>query len=90
MGYKWKVGNEKCIRFWEDNWLGSSSLFIQFRPLYRIVNEKGKVIADLWDGSDLKCTFRRNVSQELYQSLLDIVELASTIQFTGEEDEMMW
>jgi hypothetical protein len=30
------------------------------------------------------------VSQELYQSLLDIVELASTIQFTDEEDEMLW
>jgi hypothetical protein len=66
MGYKWKVGNGKRIRFWEDNWLGSSSLAIQFWPLYKIVNEKGKAIADLWDGSDLKCTFRRNVSQELY------------------------
>jgi hypothetical protein len=30
MGYKWRVGNGKKIRFWEDNWLGSSSLAIQF------------------------------------------------------------
>jgi hypothetical protein len=30
------------------------------------------------------------VSQELYQSWLDIVELASIIQFTDEEDEMLW
>jgi len=58
--------------------------------LYRIVNEKGKTLAELWDGVDLKCTFRRNVSEDLYQSWLDIVELVSTVQFTNDEDEMIW
>jgi hypothetical protein len=28
MGYRWKIGNGKSIRFWEDIWLGSSSLAI--------------------------------------------------------------
>jgi hypothetical protein len=79
MGYKWKVGNGMKIRLWEDNWLGSSSLAIQFWPLYRIVNEKGKTLAELWDGVNLKCTFRRTVSEELYQSWLDIIELVSTV-----------
>lgn len=58
MGYKWKVGNGKRIRLWEDNWLGSSSLAIQFWPLYIIVNEKGKTLAELWDGINVKCTFK--------------------------------
>jgi hypothetical protein len=79
MGYKWKVGNGMKIRLWEDNWLGSSSLAIQFWPLYRIVNEKGKTLAELWDGVNLKCTFRRTVSEELYQSWPDIIELVSTV-----------
>jgi hypothetical protein len=90
MGYKWKVGNGMKIRLWEDNWLGSSSLAIQFWPLYEIVNEKGKTLAELWDGVNLKCTFRRTVSEGLYQSWLDIIELVSTVQFTNEEDEMIW
>jgi hypothetical protein len=90
MGYRWKIGNGKKIRLWEDNWLGSSSLAIQFWPLYRIVNEKGKTIADLRDGVNLKCTFRRNISNELYHSRLDIVELVATIQFSNDEDEMLW
>ena len=30
MGYRWHIGNGKKVRFWEDNWLGSSSLAIQF------------------------------------------------------------
>jgi hypothetical protein len=90
MGYRWKIGNGQKARLWEDNWLGSSSLAIQFWPIYRILNEKGKSVADLWDGVKLKCTFRRNFSSEMYQNWLDIVELVSTIRFTDEEDDMIW
>jgi hypothetical protein len=90
LGYKWKVGNGKKIRLWEDNWLGSTSLAIQFWPIYRILYEQGKTIAELWDGTNLKCTFRRNFSEALYQSWLEIVELVSTIELTEEEDEMVW
>jgi len=85
-GGKWK----KKIRLWEDNWLGSTSLAIQFWPIYRILNEQGKTIAELWDGTNLKCTFRRNFSEALYQSWLEIVELVFTIELTEEEDEMVW
>lgn len=90
MDYRWKVGNGKKIRLWEDTWISSSSLAIQFQPLYRIINEQGKTIGDFWDGSTLKCSFRRNVSEVLYLSWLEVAELVSTIQFTDEEDEMVW
>jgi hypothetical protein len=30
LGYRWKIGNGRKIKFWEDNWLGESSLAIQF------------------------------------------------------------
>jgi len=45
------------VRFWEYNWLGSSSLAIQYWKLYRIVNEKNMTMAEIWDGENLKCTF---------------------------------
>jgi putative lipoic acid-binding regulatory protein len=90
MGYFWKVGNGRKIRFREDNWLGSSSFAIQFWPIYRIINEHGKSIAELWDGQNLKCTFRRNVNETLYNSWLELVELVSTVQLSEEEDEMVW
>lgn len=83
--WKWEK-----IRFWEDNWLGSSSLAIQFWPIYRIVHEKGKTIADVWDGVNLKCTFRRNFTEHMYQSWLDIKELIASVEITSEEDEMIW
>jgi hypothetical protein len=84
------VGNGKKIRLWEDNWLGSTSLAIQFWPIYRILNAQGKTIAELWDGTNLKCTFRRNFNEALYQSWLEIVELVSTIELIEEADEMVW
>jgi hypothetical protein len=39
MGFKWRIGNGRGIKFWEDVWLGSSSLAIPFWDVYRKVNE---------------------------------------------------
>jgi hypothetical protein len=65
MGFRWKIGDGKKVKFWKDNWLGSSSLAIQYWDLYVIANEKTSIVADLWDGQTLKCTFRRTVSEHL-------------------------
>lgn len=65
LGFRWKIGNRKKVRFWEDNWLGTSSLAIQFWDLYVIVNEKTSTVADLWDGDELKCTFKRTEGQQV-------------------------
>lgn len=65
MGYKWKVGNGRLVRFWEDIWHGNAPLATQFWDLYFLVQEKNKTITELWDGDDLKCTFRRTFSDEL-------------------------
>ena len=67
MGYRWRIGDGRKVRFWKDNWIGPSSLAIQFWDLYIIVNEKNKTVHDLWDGSSLRCTFRRIVSHSLYR-----------------------
>lgn len=40
LGYRWRIGNGKKVKFWEDNWLGPSSLAIQFWEIYVLVNEK--------------------------------------------------
>jgi hypothetical protein len=90
VGFRWKVGDGRKIKFWEDNWLGSSSLAIQFWDLYSIVNEKTSTIAELWDGHNLKCTFKRTVSERLGRVWLEIVQLASTITFSEEEDALIW
>ena len=90
MGFRWQIGNGKLVKFWEDNWLGNSSLAIQYWELYEIVNEKAGTVFDLWDKENLKCTFRRTVGQKLMNDWLEVKQLASAINFTSEEDSLIW
>jgi hypothetical protein len=89
MGFRWKIRDGKKVKFWEDNWLGPSSLAIQYWDLYVIVNEKTSTVVDLWDGQNLKCTCRRTVSENLYRVWQEVVQIASTINFSSEEDALV-
>lgn len=42
------------------------------------------------DGVNLKCTFRRCVDDKLMNLWLEIVQVASTICFSDEEDSLIW
>jgi len=84
------IGNGRRVRFWEDNWLGSSSLAIQYWKLYRHVNEKNSSVASLWDGVKLKCTFRRMGDVHMLELWEEVCQLAATIKFSEEEDSMIW
>ena len=89
-GFQWKVGNGRRIRFWEDHWFVTSSLAIQFWHLYAIVNEKGAMISQVWDGVNLKLTFRRSVSQNLMLQWEDLCSIASSINLSDEIDNIIW
>jgi hypothetical protein len=69
----------KKVWFWEDMLLGTCSLAIQYWELYCIVNEKSSIIADLCDGVNLKCTFRRCVNLRLMNLWEQVVEIASSV-----------
>jgi hypothetical protein len=90
MGYRWKVGDGVRVRFWEDLWLGSSSLAIHYWELYCLVNEQNTSIAELWDGENLKCTFRRYVDVRLLSMWYEVVDIASTLELSKDEDELIW
>jgi len=62
-GYCWNIGNGRRVRFWEDQWFGSSSLAVQYWPLYIICNEKRITVERVWDDANLRLTFRRAVSE---------------------------
>jgi hypothetical protein len=70
--------------------MGSSSLAIQYWELYCLVNEQNKSVEELWDGQNLKCTFRRCVDIRLYNLWEEVVSLASSINFSDIDDEMVW
>ena len=89
LGVCQKVGNDKKIHFWEDHWFGSSSLAIQFWDLYIINNEQNKTIDEVWDGTNLKLTFRRTVTETMFQKWLELCGVAESITCTDEADMMI-
>jgi hypothetical protein len=70
--------------------VGNSNLTIQYWELYCIIDEQNKSIADLWNGVNLKCTFRRCVDRRLFLQWEELVNLVSTIDFPDEEDALIW
>jgi hypothetical protein len=90
MGFRWKVGNVKKIRFWKDLWFGNCSLAIQFWGVYYIVNEQGKTLDEAWNGLNLKFTLRRIVYRVLMNQWDELVQIASSIQFSDDEDALIW
>jgi len=61
MGIHWKIRNGEKVRFWEDQWIGNTSLAIMYWPLYVINDQQGSTVREVWDGVNLKLTFRRTV-----------------------------
>jgi hypothetical protein len=82
MGFKWKIGKGDKVLFWEDQWFGSCSLAIQYREIYSIVNEHGYLMRNLWDGSNLRCTFRKTVDTRLMNLWLELKQIASSLPMT--------
>jgi hypothetical protein len=54
------------------------------------VNEKNITIAELWDGVNLKCTFRRCVDLRVMNLWEEVVGIASSLDLSGGEDELIW
>jgi hypothetical protein len=65
-------------------------LAIQYWELYNIINEQNMSVTELWDDSNLKCTFRRCVDLKLFHLWEEVVSIASSINFMDEEDEPIW
>lgn len=90
MGIKWVVGNGEKIRFWEDQWIGNTSLAIVFWPLYVINKQHGKTVCQVWDGQELKLSFRKDVSEALMNMWLELCSLVENTSLNNEEDQILW
>jgi len=78
------------VRFWEDQWLGNTSLAILYWPLYVINEQQGKSVREIWDGENLMLTFRRTVSEQGMNLWWELVNLMSEVTLSEEEDQIIW
>lgn len=89
-GYRWVVGDGAKIRFWEDTWFGSSPLSVQFWPLYIICNQQCATLAEVWDGSEVKLTFRRTFSDKMMESWYELEQIIRGTTLSVEGDSLIW
>jgi hypothetical protein len=68
---------------------GDCSLAILYWDLYITANEQNCTIASVWDGNELKISFR-TVSSLLYDRWLELCHLISFINLYEEEDSPVW
>jgi hypothetical protein len=54
------------------------------------VNEQNGIITDLWDGCNLRCTFRRTVDIRLFNLWEEVLNIASSLSLSNEDDEPVW
>jgi hypothetical protein len=69
--------------------LETCSLAIQFWDVYSIVQEQGKTIREVWDGVNLKFSFGRTIDNKVMAQWLEVVQIASSIEFPNEDDTMI-
>jgi hypothetical protein len=90
VGYRWKIGNGKSIKFWEDIWFGNSPLAVQFWDIYFVSNQQTQIVSDIWDGQQIRGTFRRTFSEEMMIQWQELLVIANTISFSEDKDQLIW
>jgi hypothetical protein len=63
--YKWKIGNVRIVKFWEEIWFGNTNLATRFGDIYFVSDQQSKTIVELWDETTLRYNFRRTFSDEM-------------------------
>jgi hypothetical protein len=80
----------KQIRFWEDIWLGATTLKGQYPNLYNIVWRKSAMAADIFSSRPLHISFQRNLVVENLQSCHNLVMRLTNICLTDRPDNFKW
>ena len=58
--------------------------------MYSIANEHNKTIGEVWDGSNLKISFRRCVDNRLLHLWFDLLSIAQSVILNDEDDAIIW
>ena len=77
---QFKVLNGKQVRFWEDTWLGNTTLKDQYPNLYHLAHRKHDTVHTVL-GEDLaNISFRRNLINNNRRAWLDLLTRTVNIQ----------
>ena len=81
------IGNGQQIRFWEDVWMGNTTLASEYPSLYAIASDRHLTVATIFENTPINLRFRRNlvgINRDLW---FHLVERLMRVQLTDEPDK---
>jgi hypothetical protein len=84
------IKNGAEIRFWEDRWLGTTTLREQYPALYNIVRYKEDTLQKVMKTSPPSMTFRRDLIDPRLISWNELLQKLASIQLSEGTDEFRW
>ena len=66
------------------------SLSVQFWDLYAICNQMGGGLADIWDGQQVKLTFRRTFDDNMLEKWFELEEIVKSVVYKPGGDALVW
>ena len=85
-----KLQNGKQIRFWEDKWLGSTSLKNQYPALYNLVIRKHDTVSKVMSSTPLNVSFRRALRGNNLVNWHELVTKVAGVQLVDQSDMFVW
>jgi hypothetical protein len=82
--------NGTTTRFWEDSWLGGSSLASQYKSLYNIVRHKNVLVADVLQHRPLNIGFTRVLSNDKWKAWIQLVRRLMRVHLTAQPYSFKW
>ena len=83
------VGDGTKTRFWEDTWLGTTSLAHQYPSLYNIVNHKNVTVAHVLAHNPLNIGFRRVLSGNKWTAWLHLCQRLMMVHLSEGPDRFV-
>ncbi|GLT81429.1 hypothetical protein SLA2020_528180 [Shorea laevis] len=94
-GFKWKVGDGRCVDFWSDKWVGDKSLKDLFPRLFALTTVREGRLKDMgfWRGDTWvwDCRWRRGCARRAVGEEEQLREMINGVRLRMEEaDSWRW
>jgi hypothetical protein len=85
-----KIGDGSWVHFWEDIWLGDTSLAQQYSSLYNIVQRKNILVATVLAQTPLDISFRRDFNEHKWNQWIHLCRRLMVVHLSDKPGKFVW
>lgn len=84
------MNNGRRTSFWDDVWLLQVPLRVYFEDLYKINEQQGGTVREIWQEGEWCLTFRRNLEGVSWDNWVELKSLLEGVEIKEGWDELKW